>query len=171
VNCRNPVPCPPVLVLRKPPPSHTGRHPQMLEALPPRTVGDAGRNGAGGGDAEWAQGGGQPSSPNPACHPLRYEGALLPPAGCSPAPHPHPIPIPAKSSLQVTSLTPPALSLHLTAFHLWRLTAERWGKGPYAKAAHLSHLLANNVTCPPSKRKVLICGYSGDQNISPLSVL
>lgn len=118
-------------------------------------MGDAGRSEAGGADAEWARGERRPSILKPDCHPLPYEAALLPSAGCS---HPsHPLPILTKSSLQVTSLTPPALSLHIAAFHLWQLIADHWGKGPYAKAACLRHLLTNNILCPPSKGKDLVC--------------
>lgn len=151
---------------------------QRTEALPqcqrliPLQQWDAGRSEARGGDAEWARGGRRLRSPNPDCIPPWYEAALVPPAGCthpSPSyPHPHPIPIPTKSSLQVTSLTPPAVSLHIAAFHLWQLIAQCWGKGTYAKAAHLRCLLTNHITCPPSKRKGLIYGQGGTR-ISPLS--
>lgn len=169
MNCRKPVLCSPALVLRQPP-SLPGMEapPKCQRLIRPAAWGmqaDVGQevgmqSGEGVGDGQAA----------PTLSAVPGGMRLL----CSPqlAALTHPIPIPAKSSLQVTSLTPPSLSLcYVLAFHLWQLIAECWGKGPYAKAASLRHLLTNGITCPPSKRKVLIYGYSSDQNISPFARL
>lgn len=58
-------------------------------------------------------------------------------------------------------MTPPAVSVHIAAFHLWQLIAECGGKGTYAKAAQPRCLLANPITCPPSEREGLIHGQGG----------
>lgn len=74
--------------------------------------------------------------------------------------------LPTKSSSQVISLTPPAVSVHIAAFHLWQLIAECGGKGTYAKAAQPRCLLTNPITCPPSEREGLI-HCQGGARLSP----
>lgn len=159
MKCRKPVLCSPAPVLWQPPPLAAPVHagiPEMPEAHPPAMWGMHAEVGQEMGlRSEHGVGDGR-AAPILTAVPCGMRplwslqlGALT---------HPHHIPIPTNCSLQVTSLTPPARSLHITALCTWQLIAECWGKGPYAKAACLRHLLTNKITCPPSKRKVLICG-------------